>query len=225
MIRIAATAVLVIATVALIGYPARSGRPAGGQRAGDVSTPAADASNAQPAVLAATIVEPSSEPAEPAKIQPAKAIAVRPGPAPIAASTLDSHKDFVPPAPPPPDAAAAGFLASSPVLEPARSASAADAGPSPEHASETAVTITGCLEETIDEARFRLSDTEGADAPRARGWRSGFLKKRPAPVELLEPPDTAMLRKYVGHRVTATGLLNNRQLRVKSVGAAGAACD
>jgi hypothetical protein len=70
-----------------------------------------------------------------------------------------------------------------------------------------------------------LSDTEGAAAPKSRGWRSGFLKKRPAPVELIEPQDIMMLRKLVGRRVTATGILADRQLRVSSISPAGAPCD
>jgi hypothetical protein len=87
------------------------------------------------------------------------------------------------------------------------------------------VTITGCLETAVDEDRFRLTDTEGADAPKARGWRSGFLKKRSAPVELVQPSDVAALRHLVGHRVVATGLLSNRELRVRSLESAGHSCD
>ena len=37
------------------------------------------------------------------------------------------------------------------------------------------VTVTGCLERT-DEG-FRMKDTSGADAPKSRSWKSGFLKK------------------------------------------------
>jgi hypothetical protein len=92
-------------------------------------------------------------------------------------------------------------------------------------ASNRAVTITGCLEMTVDEGQFRLSDTDGADAPKARSWRSGFLKKGSAPVELLEFSDAPTLRSYVGHRVVATGLLNGRQLRVRSLQATGSSCD
>ncbi|HEX7793023.1 MAG TPA: hypothetical protein VF456_01670, partial [Vicinamibacterales bacterium] len=86
-----------------------------------------------------------------------------------------------------------------------------------------AVTITGCLETTADENEFRLTDTEGTDAPKARNWRSGFLKKRSAPVDL-EGPDPAVLRKYVGRHVTATGTLTGRQLRLRSL-QVGSACE
>ena len=43
-------------------------------------------------------------------------------------------------------------------------------------AVSTLVTVTGCLERS-DEA-FRLKDTSGADAPRTRSWKTGFLNKR-----------------------------------------------
>jgi hypothetical protein len=92
-------------------------------------------------------------------------------------------------------------------------------------AANRAVTINGCLEMTVDEDQFRLSDTDGADAPKARSWKSGFLKKGSAPVELLEFSDAPTLRSYVGHRVVATGLLSGRQLRVRSVQATGSSCD
>jgi hypothetical protein len=87
------------------------------------------------------------------------------------------------------------------------------------------VTITGCLETTVDEGRFRLTDTEGADAPKARSWRSGFLTKRSAPVELVDVSDPVGLRKYVGRRVVATGLLTSRELRVRSLQSAGPSCN
>lgn len=98
------------------------------------------------------------------------------------------------------------------VLETSRSASA-----------QPSVSITGCLE--TDGERFRLTETDGADAPKSRGWRSGFLKKKSAPVELVALSDPAALRKYVGHRVVATGPLESRSLQVRSFQPSGAMCD
>jgi hypothetical protein len=60
---------------------------------------------------------------------------------------------------------------------------------------------------------------------KSRGWRSGFLKKRPSAVELLSPPDQVALRKYVEHRVAATGSLDDRALSLRSFAPAGTACD
>jgi hypothetical protein len=90
-------------------------------------------------------------------------------------------------------------------------------------AAPVPVTISGCLEMSVDAERFRLADTEGADVPKVRSWRSGFLKKQAAPVELLELPATA--RKYVGRRVTATGVVENRDMRVQTLQVSGNACN
>ena len=91
---------------------------------------------------------------------------------------------------------------------PPSSASAANLSP---------VTITGCLEISIEGDEFRLADTEGADAPKSRSWRTGFLRKQTAPVALVGAPDSLALEKSVGKRVAATGLLTNRELQVSSL--------
>jgi hypothetical protein len=86
------------------------------------------------------------------------------------------------------------------------------------------VTVTGCLESSGNN-RFQLTDTEGTDAPRSRSWRSGFLRKRSSSVALVTPPDPETLRTQVGQRITATGQLTSRELRVTSVEVLGARCD
>jgi len=91
--------------------------------------------------------------------------------------------------------------------------------------SDAPVTISGCLEMSVDGGTFRLADTEGANAPTARTWRSGFLKKQAAPVDLVDLGDRATVRKYVGQRVTATGVVENREMRVRTLQAVGSACD
>jgi hypothetical protein len=89
----------------------------------------------------------------------------------------------------------------------------------------TPVTITGCLEISVDHDAFRLTDTEGADAPRSRSWRTGFLKKGSAPVALVEPPERLALQTNVGQRVAATGLLTSHDLRVSALRVVGPACN
>jgi hypothetical protein len=105
------------------------------------------------------------------------------------------------------------------------SATASSANVAAEPVGQAPITISGCLEGTPDGDRFRLTDTDGAGAPKARGWRSGFLKKRPAAVELIDLLDPISLRKLVGHRVLATGVLDSKELRVRSITQAGSMCD
>jgi hypothetical protein len=86
----------------------------------------------------------------------------------------------------------------------------------------TSVTITGCL--ANDEETFWLKDTSGADAPKSRNWKSGFLRKRPATIELLDATHALKLPNYVGQRVAATGMLVNREMRAQSLQRVAASC-
>ena len=87
------------------------------------------------------------------------------------------------------------------------------------------VTITGCLEVSVNQDEFRLTDTEGADAPKSRSWRTGFLKKRSSPVALVEPPERLALQTHVGRRVSATGLLISHDLKVSALRVVGPSCN
>jgi hypothetical protein len=87
------------------------------------------------------------------------------------------------------------------------------------------VTITGCLEVSTNDDRFRLADTDGTSAPKSRSWRTGFLKKRSAPVDLVGPSDALALEKQVGKRVAATGVLTSRELKVTSVRTVSPSCN
>jgi hypothetical protein len=89
----------------------------------------------------------------------------------------------------------------------------------------TPVTITGCLEISVDQSEFRLTDTQGVDAPRSRSWRTGFLKKGSAPVALVEPPARLALQTHVGRRVAATGLLTSHDLKVSALRDVGSSCN
>ena len=109
-----------------------------------------------------------------------------------------------------------------PVDEPSRLAAAeseSTTGPTPvstngEGEGEVA-TISGCLATSDD--TFWLRDTTGADAPKARSWKSGFLKKRPSSIELVDGVTTRRLAAHVGQRIETTGLLLDREMRVKSL--------
>ena len=86
----------------------------------------------------------------------------------------------------------------------------------------TSVTITGCL--ANDDDTFLLKDTSGADAPKSRSWRSGFLKKRPATIELFDATNALRLPSYVGQRVAATGMLINHEMRAQSLQRVAVSC-
>ena len=88
-----------------------------------------------------------------------------------------------------------------------------------------ATTIIGCLETSTTGDEFRLTDTEGTDAPKSRGWRSGFLKKRTVPVALVDARNGLALKSNVGKRVAVTGLLASRELTVSTLRVVDASCE
>lgn len=79
----------------------------------------------------------------------------------------------------------------------------------------TPVTITGCLER--DQDVFRLKDTTGTDAPKARSWKSGFLKKSAASIHVVDAANRVKLPNHVGERVVVRGTLVDRQMHVRSL--------
>lgn len=78
-----------------------------------------------------------------------------------------------------------------------------------------AATITGCLE--ADGDSFRLKDVEGEDAPKARSWKSGFLRRSNARVDVVDASNRLRLASHVGHRVTVAGMLAERELEARSL--------
>jgi hypothetical protein len=219
-----AAAVLVVAAVAFPRRPAAPGaagsdgqqerREAGGDVAS--STPSIAPAPVPRAALAAasTVVTPRAvaEPSKKSSVKPvtnrvagsAKSVA----PVAVAAAIADAPKN---------DDSATRPAAPEPLASPA-SVTTASVMP-------TLVTIVGCLEISTDGDTFRLNDVEGADAPKSRTWRSGFLKKRTAPVTLVEPPNRLTLTSNVGRRVAATGQLNSRDLKVSSLRVVGSSCN
>ncbi len=85
------------------------------------------------------------------------------------------------------------------------------------------ITMTGCLE--LDDETFWLKDASGADVPASRSWRSGFLKKRAARIELVDAAHTLKLQGHVGERVAATGILTNREMLARSLRRVAATCN
>ena len=85
-----------------------------------------------------------------------------------------------------------------------------------------AVTITGCLER--HDETFRLKDTTGVDAPKSRTWRSGFLKKGLASIEVLDAANKLKLTDHIGQRVSVTGVLVDREIQVRSLQRIATSC-
>jgi hypothetical protein len=84
------------------------------------------------------------------------------------------------------------------------------------------VTITGCLE--LEEETFWLKEASGGDAPRSRSWRSGFIKKRPSSIKLVDATNALKLPSHVGQRVAATGTLMDREIQARSLLRVAASC-
>ncbi len=117
--------------------------------------------------------------------------------------------------------AAADTVAADPVATNTPAANTVAAVSSTVQESE-AVTITGCL--VRDDEIFRLKDTIGEDAPKSRSWKSGFLKKRSASIDIIDAPNSLRLSNYIGKRVTVTGLLEDREMRARSLKPASGSC-
>jgi hypothetical protein len=85
------------------------------------------------------------------------------------------------------------------------------------------VTVFGCLERS--NTTFRLTDTDGVDAPKARSWKTAFLKKGSATIEVVDPGNRLKLASHVGQRLSVTGTLGDRQMQVRSIRRISASCD
>jgi hypothetical protein len=98
------------------------------------------------------------------------------------------------------------------------------AAPSPgaEVMNEGTVTISGCLQAHDDS--FWLKDPSGADAPKSRSWKTGFLKKHGESVQVVDATRALQLSTYVAQRVTATGTLANRTMHARSLERVAASC-
>jgi hypothetical protein len=87
----------------------------------------------------------------------------------------------------------------------------------------TVVTLTGCLARSDKE--FRLNDTSGVNAPKSRSWKSGFLTKRSASVSIVPVSSELPLSRHVGQRVTVSGTLIDREMRVRTLRRVSSSCD
>ena len=86
-----------------------------------------------------------------------------------------------------------------------------------------ATTVTGCLD-LRDDGMFQLKDTDGDHTPKARSWKSGFIKKAAAKIDVFDAGNRLKLGNHVGYRVTLSGMLTDRQLRARSLESTSESC-
>jgi hypothetical protein len=225
-IALAGVTLLVVAALAFPRHPSAPGTD-------DGAAGSQPKRREQPADLVALSLQPAALPAAPIAAPVAASATVAPSavsapskktlvPKPETNGIRESTQSGVP-------VAAVTTVADIPFQEDAaasRPRSETIAPPAPEFVSTRTggtmpVTITGCLEVSVNQDEFRLTETEGVDAPRSRSWRMGFLKKRSAPVALVEAPDRLALQTHVGRRVAATGLLTSHDLKVSALRVVG----
>lgn len=108
------------------------------------------------------------------------------------------------------------------VVESGARTARAEASSAPAQAG-SAVSITGCLER--DEDKFHLKDADGENAPRSRSWKSGFLRRSTASIDVTDPANRLRLANHVGHRVTVSGMLVDREMRARSLQMIANDCD
>jgi hypothetical protein len=84
-------------------------------------------------------------------------------------------------------------------------------------------TLNGCLER--DGEDFRLKDTEGEKAPKARSWKSGFLKKGSPKIDVVDAGNRLKLKDHVGQRVTVSGMLSDREMQARSLKSVAPSCE
>jgi hypothetical protein len=90
--------------------------------------------------------------------------------------------------------------------------------------ASVATTITGCLVMRND-GMFQLKDNDGEHAPKARSWKSGFIKKGSANIDVFDAGNRLNLGTHVGYRTSIVGTLTDRKMRARSLRATSEHCD
>ena len=95
-------------------------------------------------------------------------------------------------------------------------------GKAKSNGAASSVTVSGCLER--DDDVFRLTDTGGAQAPKERSWKTGFIRKRNSDLQIVDASKRLKLKDHVGHRISLTGTVNEGEMRAASVRHLAASC-
>ena len=84
------------------------------------------------------------------------------------------------------------------------------------------ITLTGCLE--ADGRKYMLTDLEGAQAPKGRNWKTGFVTKTAKDVEVT-PSSSVKLGDHIGRKVSVVGVRNDdTHLQARSIKQLAASC-
>lgn len=110
----------------------------------------------------------------------------------------------------------------SPAAAKTHDASATASSATAKAAKAPVTTLEGCLEQSGDS--FHLKNTSGVDAPKSRSWKSGFLKKGTATVDLVDVSDSLGLANRVGTRVSVSGTLVDREMQAHSIHRVASSC-
>lgn len=89
-------------------------------------------------------------------------------------------------------------------------------------AESMSATIAGCLERDGDS--FAMKANEG-DAPKARSWKSGFLKKGAPRIEIMDASNRLKLSDHVGQKVSISGMLADREMQARSLRRVSNSCE
>ena len=84
------------------------------------------------------------------------------------------------------------------------------------------VTMTGCLE--ADGRKYMLTDLEGAQAPKGRSWKTGFVTKKSKDMEVVATSGVK-LGDHIGHKVSVVGVRDgDTHLQARSIKQLAASC-
>ena len=103
------------------------------------------------------------------------------------------------------------------VAQPAESTTPAKAKTSSE-----SITLTGCLH--ADGAKYKLTDLKGAEAPKGRSWKTGWITKSTKNVGVVTTSSGPKLKDHVGHQVTLTGVKKGDNLQARSIKHVATSC-
>jgi len=91
----------------------------------------------------------------------------------------------------------------------------AKAAPATAAPDPNSVTMTGCLE--TDGSKYRLADVQGNQTAKERSWKTGFITKKPKPIEVVGA-SSLNLKDHVGRKISVVGVKDgDTHLKARSI--------